>query len=166
MMRPVRAGTLGDLPHIANLHGECFDDAWDIEFLRCLLAQPGAFSAVVMDQDVLAGFVLARANAGEAEILSLGVGAPWRRRALATALVRTMLERASGAGAVEVFLEVAVDNIPARALYGALGFREVGLRPAYYGRGGRPGTDALILRRALPFEAGCAGAGNSTTIGP
>jgi ribosomal protein S18 acetylase RimI-like enzyme len=50
---------------------------------------------------------------------------------------------------MEVFLEVAVENLAARAFYGRLGFGEVGLRPAYYGQGSGPRADALILRRAV-----------------
>ena len=141
----IRVGALGDLPAIAAIHGQCFAEAWDTGFLGRLFAQRGAFAAVAIEDRRVAGFILARANAGEAEILSLGVRPSSRRRSLATKLVRDALERAAEAGAIEVFLEVAVDNAPARALYGSLGFREAGYRPAYYGRG----ADALILRRAL-----------------
>jgi ribosomal-protein-alanine N-acetyltransferase len=131
------------------LHSECFAEGWDAEFLGGLLAQHGAFSAIAFELDLPAGFLLARVNSGEAEILSLGVRRASRRRSLGTALVQNALERASSAGAMEVFLEVGVENAAARSLYGRLGFREVGLRPAYYGQGSGPRSDALILRRAV-----------------
>ena len=146
---PIRPGTLEDLGDIARLHGECFADAWDIEFLGRLLAQPGAFGAIAREQRLPVGFVLGRANAGEAEILSLGVRPSSRRRALGTALVRNALDRAAKAGAGEVFLEVAVENEGARALYTSLGFREVGTRRSYYPREAAPRGDALVLRRSL-----------------
>jgi len=149
-MAPVRPGTLDDLPEIARLHGECFADKWDVEFLGRVLAQPGVFSAIAVEDGRPVGFVITRANAGEAEILSLGVRQPSRRRALAKALVRNALDRAFQAGAVEVFLEVGIDNTAARGLYGFLGFHEVGRRPAYYQRHAGPGADALILRYSLP----------------
>jgi ribosomal-protein-alanine N-acetyltransferase len=139
-----------DLPHVARLHEECFADAWNAEFIGRLLAQPGAFGMVAMDDGTQAGFVLARANAGEAEILSVGVRFGSRRRSLATALVQGALDLVCAGGAVEVFLEVAVENGAARALYRRLGFLEVGSRPAYYGQGMGPRSEALILRRALP----------------
>jgi ribosomal-protein-alanine N-acetyltransferase len=94
--------------------------------------------------------VIARAHAGEAEILSLGVRPPSRGRSLAKALVRSALDLALQAGAVEVFLEVGVDNAAARGLYGFLGFDEVGQRPAYYQRHAGPGVDALTLRYSFP----------------
>ncbi len=136
---------------IAKLHGVCFSDNWDVEFLGRLLAQPGAFSALAVEDERPAGFVIARANAGEAEILSLGVRPPSRRRALAIALIRSALERAFQAGSREVFLEVGVENLAARGLYARLGFYQVGSRPVYYDRGSGPGGDALILRRSLPL---------------
>jgi len=150
MMAPVRPGTLDDLPEIARLHDECFADKWDVEFLGRVLAQPGAFSGIAVEDGRPVGFVIARVNAGEAEILSLGVRPPSRRRALAKALVRNALDRAFQAGAVEVFLEVGIDNTAARDLYGFLGFREVGRRPAYYRHHAGPGVDALTLRYAHP----------------
>jgi ribosomal-protein-alanine N-acetyltransferase len=137
------------LPNLATLHRECFADAWNTEFLGRLLAQPGAFSVVAVEDGAPAGFVLARAAAGEAEILSIGVRFSSRRRSLATALVQSVLDLASADGVAEVFLEVAAENAAARALYRRLGFREVGLRPAYYREGTGVGSDALILRRAL-----------------
>jgi ribosomal-protein-alanine N-acetyltransferase len=150
MMPRLRPGTLDDLLEIARLHGECFADKWDVEFLGRVLAQPGAFSAVAVEDGRPVGFVVVRANAGEAEILSLGVRPPSRRRAIAKALVHNALDRAFQAGAVEVFLEVGIDNTAARGLYGILGFHEVGRRPAYYRLSTGPGVDALILRYSLP----------------
>jgi ribosomal-protein-alanine N-acetyltransferase len=49
-----------------------------------------------------------------------------------------------------VLLEVAEDNVAARALYGAAGFLEVGNRPAYYRRRSGPTVAALTLRRPPP----------------
>ena len=72
-----------------------------------------------------------------------------RRRAIGAALIRSVMERALEAGAADIFLEVGVDNAAARGLYGRLGFREVGRRPAYY----TPTGDALILRHALRPQA-------------
>ncbi len=45
-----------------------------------------------------------------------------RRRNLARLIIRTLLDWAAERGAAEAMLEVAADNAPALALYGALGF--------------------------------------------
>lgn len=152
MSTPIRVGTLEDLPEIARLHAECFSDAWSLDFLGRILAQPGTFGAIAMDEERPVGFVISRAHAGEAEIISLGVHPRSRRRSLAIALVRTAIAQVFQAGAVEVFLEVGAKNSAARRLYSRLGFREVGRRPAYYGTD----ADALTLRYSA---GGCADAG-------
>jgi len=146
MTAAIRPGTLCDLPAIATLHGECFADPWDNEFLGRLLAQRGAFTIIATVDDLPAGFVICRAVAGEAEILSVGVRPPSRRQSLGAALVRSAIAFALREGAAEVFLEVGVENAAARALYGRLGFAEVGVRPAYYRQNQGSGADALILR--------------------
>jgi ribosomal-protein-alanine N-acetyltransferase len=56
-------------------------------------------------------------------------------------------------GAEEAFLEVAVDNEAAIALYATLGFRRAGLRKAYYDRGPAGFTDALVMRLDLNAAA-------------
>jgi ribosomal-protein-alanine acetyltransferase len=147
----IRQAKLTDLPAIAGLHAQCFADAWSEEFLGWLLAEPGAVAFVAMEDDEPAGFVLARGAAGEAEILSLGVGPGMRGRGLGTVLIRAACQRVEEAGMVEVFLEVSVENAAARALYGRLGFREVGRRSNYYEDAAGPARDALVLRRALPL---------------
>jgi ribosomal-protein-alanine N-acetyltransferase len=45
---------------------------------------------------------------------------------------------------------VAAANLPARKLYEKYGFREVGLRKAYY----EDGDDALVLSAVLPLAMG------------
>lgn len=145
----VRPGTLADLSAIADLQAACFSEVWGPEFLGRLLAQPGAFSLVAMAVGAPAGFLIARAVAGEAEILSLGVRQESRRRGLGSGLIRMAATRAAAMGASQFYLEVAVENEAARALYVSLGFHEVGSRPAYYhGTGGVRGN-GLILKRAV-----------------
>ena len=63
--------------------------------------------------------------------------------------VQAVQDRSASDGAITMFLEVAEDNFPARALYVACGYRPVGRRRGYYAGGG----DALVLR--LPLQAAC-----------
>ncbi|RAI57221.1 ribosomal-protein-alanine acetyltransferase [Roseicella frigidaeris] len=106
-----------------------------------MLGMPGAFGLWVPG----AGFVLARAAGGEAEILTLAVRPPARRRGLGGALLAGALAGAVARGAAAMFLEVAAGNAAARALYAGQGFVEVGRRRRYY----PDGSDALVLRRVL-----------------
>jgi ribosomal-protein-alanine acetyltransferase len=81
-----------------------------------------------------------------AEILTVGVVPSARRRGIARRLLAGLLAEARARGAVEVFLEVRVDNEAARALYADEGFDEVGLRPGYYDAGR---VAAVVMRREL-----------------
>ena len=53
-----------------------------------------------------------------------------------------------------MFLEVADDNVAARALYDRIGFVQVGIRPDYYLRGAVDYVDARILRNDLITTSG------------
>ena len=77
------------------------------------------------------GFVLARAAAGEAEILTLAVAPAARGKGLGRALLQAAIDQAQGPWArATIFLEVGADNPHALALYAGLGFAKVGMRKA------------------------------------
>jgi ribosomal-protein-alanine N-acetyltransferase len=128
---------------MAAIHRAAFPaaEAWSRDVIFLQLEQPATFGFL----HAAGGMILARWVADEAEILTLAVGPDQRRRGLGAALLRQAMEFAAGLGAVSMFLEVAVDNAPARALYAAHGFAEAGARRHYYS----DGTDALILRSTL-----------------
>jgi ribosomal-protein-alanine N-acetyltransferase len=136
----------GDTAPLAVLHAACFPDAWDAAAITALLVTPGTF--VFRSDD---GFVMARAVAGEAEILTLAVVPQARGRGLGRALLQAAIVKAKALGAQAMFLEVGTDNPAALALYAGLGFTKVGDRKAYYASGSG-GRDALVLRLPLTGE--------------
>lgn len=129
---------------LAALHAEAFDAPWSAEAFADLLGQAG----VVLEGDN-DGFILIRAAADEAEILTLAVRPSARRQGLGGRLVQAASERAAELGATRMFLEVADDNAPARGLYQSLGFETAGRRRRYYPRADGPAADALILVLSL-----------------
>lgn len=126
---------------LAGLHAAAFDHPWPEAEIAALMASPGAFALTVED----VGFILCRAIAGEAEILTLAVPPAERRRGVGRLLVETAAGMAAQMEAESLFLEVADDNVAALALYRAAGFEQVGLRRGYYASG----ADAVVMRRAL-----------------
>ncbi len=125
---------------LAALHAEAFDTPWSAAAFADLLSQTGV--ALEGEGD---GFILIRTVADEAEILTLAVRRSARREGLGARLVRAATDRAAASGATRMFLEVAEDNAPARALYSGLGFEPAGRRPRYYPRAEGPAVDALLL---------------------
>ena len=125
---------------LAALHATAFDRPWDAAAFEDLLGQDGV---VLLEQT--GGFILIRAVADEAEILTLAVEPRARRRGVGRALVEAAAEAALAMGAHRLHLEVAEDNAAALALYRAAGFVQAGRRPGYYARSGGPTVAALIL---------------------
>lgn len=131
---------------MAALHERAMTPPWSAETFATLLGQPGVVGWIAMEDDAPAGILLARAAADEAEILTLAVLPRWRRLGIALGLVGHLVDWSAAAKVARLFIEVAEDNVAARALYERSGFATVGRRSAYYA----PGNDALLLQRRLP----------------
>jgi ribosomal-protein-alanine N-acetyltransferase len=140
--------TLANAAAMAQVHAQAFDTPWPAPEIAGLVDGLGAFGFLA-EADAPLGMALCRVAGGEAEILTLAVAPRARRRGIATALVLACVDAARGAGAEAVFLEAAVDNGPALALYRRLGFAAAGLRPGYYDRGPLGRADAQVLRLDL-----------------
>lgn len=134
-----------DADHLATLHASAFDSPWDAAAFADLLAAGGVLAVVEPD-----GFILLRAAADEAEILTLAVRPEARGQGLAGALLRQALADAATCNVRRVFLEVADDNLAARAVYAKAGFEQAGIRPRYYARPDGSRHDALLLALNLP----------------
>lgn len=115
------------------------------------MANPAASVAGASDKDEgqAAGFLIGRAAAGEAELLTLAVEPALQGRGIGGRLVAEFLAGAAARGAGRAFLEVAAGNAAARAVYARAGFVEVGRRRGYYGLSGGGRQDALVMARDL-----------------
>ena len=128
---------------LAQIHAAAFPpgERWGPDAMALQLALPGVFVLF----DPRGGMIMARIAADEAEILTLAVHPDARRQGLARALLAAAARHAAAHGATELFLEVALRNTAARALYSGAGFAEVGRRRRYYA----DGDDALVMRLTL-----------------
>ena len=134
-----------DAAAIAALHGASFQRGWGEDEVQRLLVDSAVVGHRAMIGSTMAGFILSRMAADEAEILSVAIAPARRGRGFARPLLDLHLRRLAGLGAKTVFLEVDGQNAPARSLYRRAGFHEVGRRQGYYQGGGA----ALVLRRDL-----------------
>ena len=132
---------------LAALHAQCFTrpPPWPASAFAALMDSPGVHLLARAQ-----GFLLWRITLDEAELLTLAVAPGARRQGLGAALVADFLHDAQALGATRIFLEVAADNAPARALYQGAGFEQAGIRRGYYAATQRqPAIDALTLCKAL-----------------
>jgi [ribosomal protein S18]-alanine N-acetyltransferase len=93
----------------------------------------------------VAGFIVARRIASDAEILNFAVRPGLRRQGLGAALLNAALFWAQELSAEKVILEVRVSNDAALRFYKRHNFQTVGRRAGYYAS---PVEDALLLSRS------------------
>jgi ribosomal-protein-alanine N-acetyltransferase len=147
-IRPIGAERSGEC---AAIHATSFAYPWKEADFEQLLVASGTFAegAIEAKEEHLAGFVLSRAAAGEAEILTIAVAPQWRRRGIASSLLAPHLSGLAASRINRLFIEVDVENTAARALYANFGFEQVGERKAYYRTAGARLAGALVMRRDL-----------------
>ena len=131
---------------MATLHAACFTTPrpWSAQEFATVLADPLCF-ALFESQ----GFLIGRAVAGEAEILTLAVAPTARRQGQGARLVDAFLTNARKRNAGSGFLEVSAQNQAAISLYLQAGFAKAGRRKGYYTPPEGPPIDALAMARAL-----------------
>ena len=138
-----------DAASFAALHAAAFPRGWSEDEFERLLTDRIVVAHRAIASGRIAGFVLTRLAADQAEILSIAVAASWRGRGLGRRLIDLHLRRLAAFGVKALFLEVDDANAPARRLYARSGFYEVGRRGAYYPQASGPPSAALVLRRDL-----------------
>lgn len=149
----LEAATLEDLRALAVLETRCHTHPWSEGGLRDAIAPLAANGSVLVLRgpwtraDELRGiraYCAFQLIADEVHVHNLAVVPQARRQGLARRLLTLTLEIAARKGARAAQLEVRAGNAAARALYRAMGFREVGNRNAYYSA---PVEDAVLLSR-------------------
>jgi [ribosomal protein S18]-alanine N-acetyltransferase len=135
----------------AAIHATSFTYPWQEADFEQLFVAPGTIAdgAIEAKEEHLAGFILSRIAADEAEILTIAVAPEWRRRGIATSLLKPHLYGLAAIRVSRLFLEVDAENTAARALYENFGFEQVGERKAYYRTAGAELAAALVMRRDL-----------------
>ena len=127
---------------MAALHARCFTTPrpWRADEFAETLGMPGTFLLPRPN-----GLLVGRIILDEAELLTLAVAPEARRQGLGRALLSGFTTALRERGVASAFLEVAADNIAARALYRSENWQQCGVRRRYFG----PRTDAIVMRLVL-----------------
>lgn len=141
----IRPASMVDASRMAAIHAEGFAVGWHHQEIERMVLE-GHIADVIVSQavvgEIVTGFAISRVVLDEAELLSIALDREVRGRGLAMPLLKRHAQRVRRAGAVALFLEVALDNAPALALYRGLGMVEIGRRKGYY-----PASDGSVLPR-------------------
>jgi [ribosomal protein S18]-alanine N-acetyltransferase len=132
------------------LHAQGFPAPWQAKEFETLLKQPGAAGWIAANENAALGFILVRAAADEAEILTVVVDPAQRRKGIAAQLLNSAAAALRAGTVRNLFLEVAADNVAALALYKSYGFEPCGRRPDYYRVAPhRSSIDAIVMNAVL-----------------
>jgi ribosomal-protein-alanine N-acetyltransferase len=138
-----RVETVAALDDVLAIDAESFLRPWTTAMYAEELTRPETSHVWVADvAGEAAGYCAFWLVTDELHVHNLAVRPHWRRRGLGAALVHHAIETARARGACRALLEVRASNLPARALYERMGFREMSIRRGYYRD---PAEDALVL---------------------
>jgi [ribosomal protein S18]-alanine N-acetyltransferase len=140
-----------DVSRVVEIEKDGFRNPWSRELVERELGH--AWSQVLVAADVdatgaerLLGYIVFWLVHDEVHVLNVGTALEARRRGVGRALMRAAEEAGRVRGARLSTLEVRRSNAAAIALYDALGYRQVGVRPNYYAE---EKEDAIVMVKAL-----------------
>lgn len=139
---------------LAEIHADSFARNWSADDIAALMADNNVFALAVRRESLfglrkMAGFVMVRVAADEAEILTIAVSRARRGSGFGRMLMEEALRRLYRERVAACFLEVNRDNQRAVGLYRKLGFEEVGARKGYYDSIAGSDGSALVMRLQL-----------------
>ncbi|MFZ5439474.1 MAG: ribosomal protein S18-alanine N-acetyltransferase [Myxococcota bacterium] len=132
----IRKMTLADLPAVMAIEHQAFTNPWSTEMVKKELTQD--WSTVLVCEEAgpsgwqLRAFAIFWLVADEVHVLNVATDGAVRRRGFGRKVMDAVLATGRAQKCRLATLEVRRSNDPAQRLYTSLGFRAVGLRPAYY----------------------------------
>lgn len=134
---------------VERLEQQCFSTPWSLASLTEELTNPLAVFLTARAGSEIAGYVGMHHVVDEGYITNIAVSPDYRRRGIAMALMKSLLEYGRMHKLSIITLEVRESNLAAKRLYQSLGFKEAGRRKSFYTQ---PVEDGIIMTRQL--EAG------------
>ncbi len=153
-LRPMQRA---DLDAVLAIEDRAFPQPWSRSFFEkelatsqaaCTVAVAGGDGRAAAIAPKILGSTVCWRVLDELHLLNVAVHPEHRGGAIGRRLVEAVLDDGRQTGARVVYLEVRAGNVAARRLYRRLGFRDLGVRRAYYG----PGQDAIVMELRLAGE--------------
>ena len=142
---------LDHLQQVLEIEHQCFEHPWSKTYFTLSLKRPRSYEHfyVARREDTVVGYIVFNVLQEEAHILNIAVPPAKQRQGIGKYLLASALEMIQADDGCQVFLEVAVSNLPAQYLYRQFGFRICGIRKNYYGRY----KDAYVFRKGAETDA-------------
>lgn len=133
---------------IALLEKECFPQPWSEKDIKQALTQQ-VFQVLGIrnhDNNILVAYVAFYHLPDEMEITNIATKQECRRKGLADALLKAVIDKGLSQGVTRILLEVRKSNEPAINLYKKFEFNSIGVRKGYYRD---TNEDAILLELKL-----------------
>lgn len=135
-----------DLDRVMDIEARAFSDPWP----RAAFEDVLDWGYALQRDDLVVGYVFALTVLDECSIANIAIDPLYQKQGLGEHLMTELIfELFLRRGVRLYYLEVRPSNSPARRLYEKLGFKELGLRKAYYHN---PPEDALTMGLSVPDE--------------
>jgi ribosomal-protein-alanine N-acetyltransferase len=130
----VRAYQPEDFDGLYELDQTCFVPgiAYSRAMLRYFLTQESARCLLAEDDEEIAGFILGETNGSRGHIITLDVGAEYRRRGLGTQLLNALEGSFAAMGVRSMLIETAMNNEAGVMFWKRHGYRVEGVLKRYY----------------------------------
>ncbi len=147
-LRPARAADVG---RIVDIEKDGFQHPWSRELIERELAHSWSRIFLACEEDPagderVLGYIVFWIVHDEVHVLNVATALEARRRGIGRALMDAAEQEGRARGARLSTLEVRRSNFAAIALYRAIGYRQVGIRPNYYAE---ENEDAIVMVKAL-----------------
>ena len=134
---------LSDAEKVYNLDST-EKDSYSLDTISSMLSSDNAYTMIVEDDTKVIGYISFSIAIDEAELIKIVVDNGYRRQGIAADLIKDSIDELKNRGVKIIFLEVRVDNTPAKKLYEKTGFIKYYTREKYYN-----GIDAELYRLKL-----------------
>ena len=119
-------------------------DSYSLDTITSMISADNSYTLVVEDNGSIIGYINFSIAIDEAELIKIVVDGNYRRCGIASSLISSAIEALKEQGVKIIFLEVRIDNTPAKNLYEKSGFVKYFTREKYYN-----GIDADLYRLKL-----------------
>lgn len=140
-----------DVARVVEIEKDGFKHPWSRELIERELDH--AWSRLLLaaehgpdGEERVLGYIVFWLVHDEVHVLNVATALEARRRGVGRALMAAAEEAGRARGARLATLEVRRSNAPAIALYRAIGYRQVGIRPNYYAE---ESEDAIVMVKQL-----------------
>jgi [ribosomal protein S18]-alanine N-acetyltransferase len=151
----IRPASAADLQAICLIEDNSFSDPYPPHLLKRLLDEPGNIFIVAENRNgALVGYCVSSIENRLAHLISVAIPTESRRKGVATALLKRLIEYLKALRVEELWLEVKQDNNEAIKLYQKFDFASMMVLENYYSDG------SAALRMRISFKKQIVKVGN------